>query len=44
MKKLLFVITTALLSASALAQSAFEGFYGQVGVGYESNSLNVGAH
>jgi len=40
MKKLLFLIATTLIATSASAQSAFEGFYGQVGVGYESNSLN----
>ena len=39
MKKLLFVITAALLSASASAQSTFEGFYGQVATGYESNQF-----
>jgi outer membrane immunogenic protein len=40
MKKLLFLIATTLIATAASAQSAFEGFYGQVGVGYESNSLN----
>ena len=39
MKKLLFVITAALLTASASAQSTFEGFYGQVATGYESNQF-----
>ena len=37
-KKLLFVAATTVLAGSAMAQSAFEGFYGQIGVGYESVS------
>lgn len=35
-KKILVLSMLALTSSGAMAQSAFEGFYGQVGVGYES--------
>lgn len=38
MKKLLVAAAVAGLVGTANAQSAFEGFYGQVGVGYESIS------
>ena len=37
MKKFLFVIATTLIATTASAESAFEGFYGQVATGYESN-------
>jgi len=40
MKKLLFVIATTLIATSASAQSAFEGFYGQIATGYESNQAS----
>jgi len=40
MKKLLVAAAVAGLVGTANAQSAFEGFYGQVGVGYESTSLS----
>ena len=40
MKKLLFVIATTLIATSASAQSAFEGFYGQIATGYESNNFS----
>ena len=40
MKKQLFVIFLALLATSAMAQSAFEGFYGQISTGYESNQAS----
>jgi opacity protein-like surface antigen len=40
MKKLLLAATTISLVGVANAQSAFEGFYGQVGAGYESNSVD----
>ena len=42
MKKLLIAAAAAatLTAPSAFAQSAFEGFYGQVGIGYEHNSLS----
>jgi opacity protein-like surface antigen len=40
MKKQLFVIFSALLATSAMAQSAFEGFYGQISTGYESNQAS----
>jgi hypothetical protein len=39
MKKLLATTLLALAGTGAMAQSAFQGFYGQVGAGYESNSL-----
>ena len=40
MKKQLLIATGAgLLSFTAIAQSAFEGFYAQVGIGYENDSL-----
>jgi opacity protein-like surface antigen len=37
-KQLLLAAATTVLAGSAMAQSAFEGFYGQIGVGYESVS------
>lgn len=40
MKKLLFLIAAISLSRSVLAQSDFEGFYAQIGIGYESDSLS----
>ena len=36
--KLLVVVAVATLASSAMAQSAFQGFYGQISTGYESNS------
>ncbi|QWD88895.1 outer membrane beta-barrel protein [Polynucleobacter sp. MWH-CaK5] len=39
-KKLLVVAASALVATSAYAQSAFEGFYGQIATGYESNSAS----
>ncbi|MBT8543010.1 porin family protein [Polynucleobacter paneuropaeus] len=39
-KQLLVAITTGLIASSAMAQSAFEGFYAQAGIGYENNTLN----
>ncbi|QWD22880.1 outer membrane beta-barrel protein [Polynucleobacter paneuropaeus] len=46
--KLLVAAAATVVASSAMAQSAFEGFYGQLGVGYEnntfgSNTVNVGA-
>lgn len=42
--KLLVVAAATVVASSAMAQSAFEGFYGQVGTGYESNSItNLGS-
>lgn len=38
--KLLVVAAATVVASSAMAQSAFEGFYGQVGTGYESNSIS----
>jgi len=42
MKKLLIAtaIATSLIAPSTYAQSAFEGAYGQLGVGYDQNSLS----
>ena len=40
MKKLLISVAVAGLVGTANAQSAFEGFYGQLGIGYESSSYN----
>jgi len=34
--KLLVAVATTVVASSAMAQSAFEGFYGQLGIGYES--------
>jgi len=39
-KKLLVVALFAVAGTSAMAQSAFEGFYGQVGIGYESTAVS----
>jgi len=39
-KKLLVASLLALAGTGVMAQSAFEGFYGQVGTGYESNSVS----
>jgi outer membrane immunogenic protein len=39
-KQLIAVAATTLLTSSAMAQSAFEGFYGQVGTGYENNKVS----
>ena len=38
-KKLLIAAAALAMSSGAMAQSAFEGFYGQVGVGYENNNF-----
>lgn len=40
MKKLLVIAAATAFVGAANAQSAFEGFYGQFGVGYESMSQN----
>jgi opacity protein-like surface antigen len=40
MKKLLAASLLAFGGTGAIAQSAFEGFYGQAGVGYENNSVS----
>jgi len=37
--KLLVAAAATVVASSAMAQSAFEGFYGQVGTGYENNSI-----
>lgn len=41
-KKLLVVVASTMVASAAYAQSAFEGFYGQLGIGYEHNSLSSG--
>ena len=38
--KLLVAAAATVLASSVMAQSAFQGFYGQLGTGYESNSLS----
>jgi hypothetical protein len=38
-KKLLVAAAAVVISSGVMAQSAFEGFYGQLGVGYENNSF-----
>jgi len=38
-KKLLIAVGASFLASAAIAQSAFEGFYAQVGIGYENDSL-----
>ncbi|QWD19418.1 hypothetical protein DP176_08155 [Polynucleobacter paneuropaeus] len=40
MKKIYFIVAASLIATSAMAQSAFEGFYAQAGIGYENDSLN----
>jgi opacity protein-like surface antigen len=37
--KLLVAAAATVVASSAMAQSAFQGFYGQLGTGYESNSF-----
>ena len=37
--KLLIAFAVAGLAGTAHAQSAFEGFYGQIATGYESNTI-----
>lgn len=39
-KQLLVAVAAGFIGASAMAQSAFEGFYAQAGVGYENNTLS----
>ncbi|MBU3608526.1 outer membrane protein [Polynucleobacter nymphae] len=38
--KLLVAVAATVLASSAMAQSAFQGFYGQLATGYESNSAS----
>ena len=38
--KLLVAAAATVVASSAMAASAFEGFYGQLGVGYENNSVS----
>jgi opacity protein-like surface antigen len=40
MKKIYFIVAASLIATSAMAQSSFEGFYTQAGIGYENDSLN----
>jgi hypothetical protein len=37
--KLLFAAAATVVASSAMAQSAFEGFYGQIATGYENNTI-----
>jgi len=39
-KKLLVAVLFTVAGTGAMAQSAFEGFYGQVGIGYESTAVS----
>jgi len=39
-KKLLVAFLSALAGTGVMAQSAFEGFYGQLGTGYEGNQFS----
>lgn len=39
-KKLLVATIASLIGGTAMAQSAFEGFYGQIATGYESNEVS----
>jgi hypothetical protein len=38
-KQLLVALAAGFIGTSAMAQSAFEGFYAQAGIGYENNSI-----
>ena len=40
MKRLILAFSIALASMTAIAQSAFEGFYGQIASGYEKNNFS----
>ena len=40
MKKIFFSIAAVLVSSQLFAQSAFQGFYGQIATGYENNSVS----
>ena len=39
-KQLLVALTTGVICTSVIAQSAFEGFYGQIATGYENNYVS----
>jgi len=39
-KQLLVAVAAGFIGTSAMAQSAFEGFYGQIATGYENNSIS----
>lgn len=41
-KKLLVIAAASIFVSPVMAQSAFQGFYGQIATGYESNSLSNG--
>ena len=43
MKKLLIATTFLVAYTGASAQSSFEGFYGQVGIGYQSLRPSTGS-
>ena len=38
--KLLVAVAATVVASSAMSQSAFQGFYGQIGAGYENNSVS----
>jgi outer membrane immunogenic protein len=38
--KLIMALTATVMAGSVMAQSAFQGFYGQIATGYESNSAS----
>ena len=38
--KLLVAAAATVVASSAMAQSAFQGFYGQVATGYENNNVS----
>jgi len=40
--KLLAAVAAIVLATSSMAQSAFQGFYGEIATGYESNSVSNG--
>lgn len=40
----IFVVSSAMAESSELRSSAFEGFYGQVGTGYEQNRFSSLSH
>lgn len=43
-KKLVAIAIFTATSTGAIAQSAFEGFYGQIGIGYENNSPSTSSY
>lgn len=43
-KNILITVALSAVASSAMAQSAFEGFYGQLGIGYENNSPSTSSY